>query len=621
MADLGDQMANNEGRPDQTQLPTVPSSTRQYSLRDLFAPSTHYVNSYMGNAPPQSPPAAAHGAPRLVPTAQEYINAHNRPPANALLLTGIFALSDWQTQDDQTAQSGVEGLRTNSQSLTIASDSMTDAIAVWWRNPQSFGPGEGLSTAARNNLPSLYDISWARTAVNGDSYDMHMRITGERNVPTPDFGLMPDSSADPLIRLPPSFGPVGPRSRLDTTQGSERLSRRERCRQRRAEMDHLDPITGEWVRPHRGPLMTPYPTMFGYEGFPEPSRADPPSPPPAQIERFMILPATDPSHDRECPISQEDYDDSVHIAIRLRNVSCDHIFCRNYLTQASRVPGAGPTPMPELPQFSRRAALIPTLPQDMQDTPRSQGTWLSNPDPWAREQQEREMETRERYRHSMFATYGYGPDRITLHVPPTPSPVSFGSSGAGVIAGRDQRVRAHAATPVRDASEAPRASRTPLPLVPDLPSPGQPTAGRQQHVRYSGPRSRARQSMFANLASRPPTTSTTRPTLQQAVAQYRAAHDQVQQNRTNHMIQITLRMDELILQRFNMHAQRRLFGASPWEQEQVNELELQIEEERRDLLAQNENRLRGIREHVGEDRYARALSAQPTGYRMLDLMA
>lgn len=50
------------------------------------------------------------------------------------------------------------------------------------------------------------------------------------------------------------------------------------------------------------------------------------SPPKASLRHFARLPAADSTHDEECPICQESYDDKEHIAIRLDNVACDHVF-------------------------------------------------------------------------------------------------------------------------------------------------------------------------------------------------------------------------------------------------------------------------------------------------------
>ena len=55
-------------------------------------------------------------------------------------------------------------------------------------------------------------------------------------------------------------------------------------------------------------------------------RAAPRAPPPAQIQHFSTLSATDSSHDRDCPICQDPYDDDGHSAIQLQNVACTHVF-------------------------------------------------------------------------------------------------------------------------------------------------------------------------------------------------------------------------------------------------------------------------------------------------------
>jgi hypothetical protein len=57
-------------------------------------------------------------------------------------------------------------------------------------------------------------------------------------------------------------------------------------------------------------------------------RADRPRsmPPRAEIRHFTTLPAAGASHDQECPICQEPYDDQKHTAVRLKNVVCDHVF-------------------------------------------------------------------------------------------------------------------------------------------------------------------------------------------------------------------------------------------------------------------------------------------------------
>lgn len=56
-------------------------------------------------------------------------------------------------------------------------------------------------------------------------------------------------------------------------------------------------------------------------------------PPPAQVQQFTTLLAADTSHDVECPICQEPYDDDEHPAIQLKNVACTHIFGRGCLQE------------------------------------------------------------------------------------------------------------------------------------------------------------------------------------------------------------------------------------------------------------------------------------------------
>jgi hypothetical protein len=56
-------------------------------------------------------------------------------------------------------------------------------------------------------------------------------------------------------------------------------------------------------------------------------------PPPAQVQHFSTLRASDPSHDTDCPICQDPYDDDEHPAIRPHNVSCTHVFGRGCLQE------------------------------------------------------------------------------------------------------------------------------------------------------------------------------------------------------------------------------------------------------------------------------------------------
>jgi hypothetical protein len=49
-------------------------------------------------------------------------------------------------------------------------------------------------------------------------------------------------------------------------------------------------------------------------------------PPPAIITRYTVLPASDSSHDPECPICQDAYDDDEHVAIKLLKTACNHVF-------------------------------------------------------------------------------------------------------------------------------------------------------------------------------------------------------------------------------------------------------------------------------------------------------
>ncbi|KAF2832483.1 hypothetical protein CC86DRAFT_377645 [Ophiobolus disseminans] len=49
-------------------------------------------------------------------------------------------------------------------------------------------------------------------------------------------------------------------------------------------------------------------------------------PPPAHVQHFTTLPAADSSHDADCPICHDPYDDGEHTAIQLQNVACTHVF-------------------------------------------------------------------------------------------------------------------------------------------------------------------------------------------------------------------------------------------------------------------------------------------------------
>ena len=62
-------------------------------------------------------------------------------------------------------------------------------------------------------------------------------------------------------------------------------------------------------------------------------RSPPRRPPPATVQHFTTLSAADPSHDVDCPICHEPYDDDNHPAIRLQKVSCTHVFGRGCLQE------------------------------------------------------------------------------------------------------------------------------------------------------------------------------------------------------------------------------------------------------------------------------------------------
>ena len=55
------------------------------------------------------------------------------------------------------------------------------------------------------------------------------------------------------------------------------------------------------------------------------------APPPATIERYIVLSASEALHNSECPICQEDYDDDQHVAIKLLETNCSHVFGRDCL--------------------------------------------------------------------------------------------------------------------------------------------------------------------------------------------------------------------------------------------------------------------------------------------------
>ncbi|KAH6870123.1 hypothetical protein BKA58DRAFT_457473 [Alternaria rosae] len=54
-------------------------------------------------------------------------------------------------------------------------------------------------------------------------------------------------------------------------------------------------------------------------------------PPPAKIERYIVLSSSENLHGSECAICQEDYDDDQHVAIKLLGTGCSHVFGRNCL--------------------------------------------------------------------------------------------------------------------------------------------------------------------------------------------------------------------------------------------------------------------------------------------------
>ncbi|KAI4910565.1 hypothetical protein J4E85_011382 [Alternaria conjuncta] len=55
------------------------------------------------------------------------------------------------------------------------------------------------------------------------------------------------------------------------------------------------------------------------------------APPPATIERYIVLSASETLHDSECPICQGDYDEDQHVAIKLLGTHCSHVFGRDCL--------------------------------------------------------------------------------------------------------------------------------------------------------------------------------------------------------------------------------------------------------------------------------------------------
>jgi hypothetical protein len=57
------------------------------------------------------------------------------------------------------------------------------------------------------------------------------------------------------------------------------------------------------------------------------------APSPADILHCTVLSAADPSHDPECPICQDSYDDNEHVAIRLLKTVCNHVFGRKCLQE------------------------------------------------------------------------------------------------------------------------------------------------------------------------------------------------------------------------------------------------------------------------------------------------
>jgi hypothetical protein len=66
------------------------------------------------------------------------------------------------------------------------------------------------------------------------------------------------------------------------------------------------------------------------EGFTEPAQVWLPS----RVQHFTAIPSNDLSDDDNCPICYLAYNNGDHVAVRMQNVECDHVFGRDCLTAA-----------------------------------------------------------------------------------------------------------------------------------------------------------------------------------------------------------------------------------------------------------------------------------------------
>jgi hypothetical protein len=262
----------------------------------------------------------------------------------------FFGHQDWQPQHAQSDQTGLQD--TPLEPSTILDDSM--------RGGSTSQASSGFLESATTFTTGLRPL--AVTAGGGGGL---YTSNDEQNSDTLRFGRLPDVPAsDPLEPSLPIL-PLSSRNSRRNMRVLEHASALEERRRhitrmqdrghlaehRQARGDHapesiggapqLDRATADSINltarrrevserraRHEAYMRPDYVLPFSVFGE-MPARirrtARPP-PPRAQIQYFATLSTSGATHDPECPICQEDYDDDGHTAIRLQNVPCDHVF-------------------------------------------------------------------------------------------------------------------------------------------------------------------------------------------------------------------------------------------------------------------------------------------------------
>jgi hypothetical protein len=327
----------------------------QATFRPSNRPQPRYSHPYAGDASAHRVNRPNHDPSTRVQSTEEFTSQRRqrRQYAEAARRSAMpfFGNQDWQPQHAQPDQTGLQDMPLEPFTTldgSMRGDSTSQPSSGFLESTPNFTTGGRPSVVTAGGGGGLY------TSTDGQNVSGILR-----------FGRLPDIPASDPLEPSRQILPLSSRDSRRYTHVLEHASALEERRRhiasmqdrshlaghRQAMSDHapesiggapqLDRATADSINltarrrevserraRHEAYMMPDH--MRHFPGFGEmPSRirriARPP-PPRAQIQYFTTLSTSDATHDPECPICQEDYDDDGHTAIRLQNVPCDHVF-------------------------------------------------------------------------------------------------------------------------------------------------------------------------------------------------------------------------------------------------------------------------------------------------------